>query len=167
MLQRKEIQKEFDVHLLHLVRDGRAVLNSFLRKRRNKNVEYLSNFWLQRVTNNEIFFEKFSLGHKMLLRYEQLATAPQETMQEVCNFLGIEFSMEMIQYWKYEHHIISGNSKTKSLSNKYKNKTEDSQNSSDFSIKINLNWRTQLTEDNLQKFYAIVGEKNKFYEWND
>ncbi len=166
MLQRKEIKKEFDVYLLHLVRDGRAVLNSYIR-RRNKSVEYLSNFWLQRVTNNEIFFENFSLGHKMLLRYEQLATTPQETMQQVCNFLGIEFSMEMIPYWKYPHHIISGNSKTNSLSKKYKNPKEESQNSHDFSIKINLNWRTQLKEDTLREFYAIVGDKNKSYEWND
>ncbi|MDY7008786.1 MAG: sulfotransferase [Cyanobacteriota bacterium] len=167
MLQRKEIQKEFDIYLLHLVRDGRAVLNSYIRKRRNKNIEYLSNFWLNRVTNNEIFFEKFSLGHKMLLRYEELATMPQEKLQEICNFLGIEYSMEMIPYWKYEHHIISGNSKTNSLANKYRNRKEDSQNLNDFSVKINLNWRQKLREDTIQEFYAIIGDRNKPYEWND
>ena len=84
MLQRKEIKKEFDIYLLHLVRDGRAVLNSYLKRKQTINVQDLSHLWLKRVTENERFFEKFSVGEKMLLRYEEFATKPEEKTQKIC-----------------------------------------------------------------------------------
>ena len=166
MLRLKELKKEFDIYLLHLVRDGRAVLNSYLRKRKRMTLEDISQLWLKRVTNNEFFFKNFSRGKKIQLAYEELATKPQATTQHLCNFLGIEFIPAMLKYWEYEHYMISGNRGTKSLVNQYQNKPEESPKSQDLSIKLDLSWQTTLTEDSIKKFYAIVGDKNKPYEWN-
>ena len=166
MLRLQELKKEFDIYLLHLVRDGRAVLNSYLKRRKNTSVEYISKLWLKRVTNNEKFFKDFSRGNKIQLAYEKLATTPQETIQDICNFLGINFMPEMLNYWQYEHHIISGNRETKSLVEKYQSQPEASYKSQDLCIKLDLSWQTSLTEDTLKKFYALIGDKNKPYEWN-
>ncbi|MDJ0553312.1 MAG: sulfotransferase [Microcoleaceae cyanobacterium MO_207.B10] len=166
MLQLKELNKQFDVYLLHLVRDGRAVLNSYLKKRRNMNVKKIGELWLKRVTNNEVFFDNFSTGNKILVRYEKLATQPQATTQQICNFLGIEFMPEMLSYWKYEHNIISGNRGTRASINKYQNSTEDNQISTNSSIKLDRRWLTEITEDSIREFYSIVGDKNTLYEWD-
>jgi hypothetical protein len=166
MLSLKELKKEFDVYLLHLVRDGRGVLNSYLKKRNQMTVEDISQLWLKRVTNNELFFRNFSRGNKIQLAYEELTTNPQKIVKQLCDFLGIDFTPEMINYWKYEHHMISGNRGTQSLISKYQNQLEESPKSPDLSIKLDLSWQTMLTEDDLKKFYAIVGDKNKPYEWN-
>ncbi|MDJ0533837.1 MAG: sulfotransferase [Xenococcaceae cyanobacterium MO_207.B15] len=166
MLRLQELKREFDIYLLHLVRDGRAILNSYLKRRNNKSIEDISKLWLKRVTNNEKFFKDFSRGNKIQLAYEKLATKPEETTKHLCDFLGIEFIPEMINYWEYEHHIISGNRGTKSLIKKSQSQPEASHKSQDLSIKLDLSWQTLLTEETIQKFYAIIGDKNKPYEWN-
>ncbi|NEP78367.1 MAG: sulfotransferase [Okeania sp. SIO3B3] len=166
MLQLKELKKRFDIYLLHLVRDGRAVLNSYLKKRRNMTVKKIGDLWLKRVTNNEVFFENFSTENKILVRYEKLVTQPQAITQEICNFLGIEFRTEMLEYWKYEHHIISGNRGIRASINKYQNPTEDSQSSINSYIKLDTSWLTEMTEDTIREFYAIVADKNSPYEWD-
>lgn len=167
MLSLKELKQEYDVYLLHLVRDGRAVLNSYLRKRKRMTVEEFSHLWLQRVKNNEQFFHNFTQGQKMRLAYEELATNPQETTQKVCDFLGIEFKADMINYWSYEHHILSGNQGTKSLIDKYQITSQNNElNKKDLSIKLDSTWKKDLTPTHLQQFYDIVGEQNKLYEWN-
>ncbi|NER03500.1 MAG: sulfotransferase [Okeania sp. SIO3C4] len=150
MLQLKELKKRFDIYLLHLVRDGRAVLNSYLKKRRNMTVKKIGDLWLKRVTNNEVFFENFSTENKILVRYEKLVTQPQAITQEICDFLGIEFRTEMLEYWKYEHHIISGNRGIRASINKYQNPTEDSQSSINSYIKLDTSWLTEMTEDTIR-----------------
>lgn len=166
MLRLQELKQEFDIYLLHLVRDGRAVLNSYLKRRNNRTVEETSKLWLKRVTDNEKFFKDFSRGNKIQLAYEELATKPQETTRHICNFLDIDFIPEMINYWKYEHHFISGNRGTKSLVKKYQNQSQATDKTQNLSIKLDLSWRTSLTEDTIKKFYDIIGDKNKPYEWN-
>ncbi|NES76455.1 MULTISPECIES: sulfotransferase [unclassified Okeania] len=165
MLRLKELKKEFDIYLLHLVRDGRAVLNSYLKKRRNMTVKEISYLWLERVTNNEVFFDNF-YKNKILVRYEMLVTQLPATVQQVCDFLGIEFRPEMLDYWKYEHNIISGNTGTRTSMNKYKNSLEEKQNSTNSLIKLDTSWLTEMTEDTIREFYAIVGNKNSPYEWD-
>lgn len=163
MLRLKELKQEFDVYLLHLVRDGRAVLNSYLRKRKRMTLEEISNLWVQRVNNNEEFYHNFSQGNKIQIAYENLATKPQKTTQKICDFLDTEFIPEMLDYWQHEHYMISGNQGTKSLIKKYQ---KDSCKSQDISIKLDLSWQTELTEDALKNFYTIIGDRNQPYEWN-
>lgn len=166
MLRLKELKKEFDVCLLHLVRDGRAVLNSYLRKRKRMTSEEVSNLWLERVTKNEGFYANFSQGDKIQIAYEELATNPQKITQEICNFLKINFDPEIIDYWQYEHHVLSGNRGTKSLIKKYKMETESKVKSQNISIKVDLSWQTELNKNDLETFYQIVGNRNKPYEWH-
>lgn len=165
MLRLKELKKEFDIYLLHLVRDGRAVVNSYLKKRRRMTVKEISELWLRRVTNNEVFFENFDQD-KILVRYEMLVTKPQAMTQQVCDFLGIEFQPEMLNYWKYEHHIISGNRGTRTSMNKFKSSIETKQKSTNSLIKLDSRWLTEMKEDTIREFYAIVGDKNTPYEWD-
>ena len=72
----------------------------------------------------------------------------------------------MINFWKYEHYIISGNKGTKSLVKKYNIEAKEHHNIQDLSIKLDLSWQTELTADTIQKFYNIIGNKNQPYEWN-
>jgi hypothetical protein len=167
MLQLKELKQEYDVFLLHLVRDGRAVLNSYLRKRKKMTVEQFSNLWLQRVRDNEQFFQNFNRGKKIQLAYEELATNPYSTTQKVCDFLNIKFVPDLINYWKYEHYMLSGNRGTKSLVETYKSSSQSSpKNQQDLSIKLDLSWKSDLTEERLAQFYSMIGDKNEPYEWN-
>lgn len=166
MLRLKELKKEFDVCLLHLVRDGRAILNSYLRTRTKMTSEEISNLWLQRITKNEEFYADFSQGDKIQIAYEELATNPYQITQEICNFLKINFAPEMLDYRQYEHHILSGNRKTKSSIKKHQMETESKVQSQDAPIKLDLGWQTELNKNDIETFYHIIGDRNKAYEWH-
>lgn len=155
----------FETYVLYIVRDGRAVLNSYLKRNKSLNVEKFSYLWKKRVQDNEQFFAQFASERKLKLAYESFAIKPEETLKNICTFLNINFFPSIIEYWKYDHHTISGNSKTKSLIRKYKNHlSEDTQ--TDFKIRLDLKWQTQLTSEQIKEFYYFVGEINKQYEWN-
>lgn len=73
----------------------------------------------------------------------------------------------MLDYWQHEHYMISGNKGTKSLIKKYQTESIDSYKSQDISIKLDLSWQTELTENALKNFDRISGNRNKVYEWNN
>ncbi len=162
--------------LLHLVKDGRAVMASYLRRQPNLNIEKLSQKWAKRVTASQKLFENFPAADRLRIAYEHLATEPERTLQKICDFLGVEFSPTQICYWENEHHFISGNTGTRSLIQKYRQKSTLLQPSNrnyslyaeevGFQIKLDLRWKTELSSEQLDVFGQVAGEVNKPYAWN-
>ncbi|KKI99328.1 sulfotransferase family protein [Prochlorothrix hollandica] len=112
--------------LLHLVRDGRAVLASTLRRQPQTSVASFSRKWLQRIQESEAFFAGFPVADRYCLRYEDLATDPQATLQHLGQFLGLTMTEDQLRYWENDHHFISGNTGTRSLIMKYRQKYRQS-----------------------------------------
>jgi hypothetical protein len=165
-LKLKELNSShFETYILYIVRDGRAVLNSYLKRDKSLTIEKFSDLWKKRVQANEVFFEKFAPEKKLKLAYESFATNPEETIKNICTFLNINYLPEIIQYWKYNHHIISGNIGTKSLIKKYR-QSSYSEQPTDFKIELDLKWQTQLTPEQIKEFYSLIGNINEQYEWN-
>jgi hypothetical protein len=88
----------FDLHVLHLVRDSRAVGYSWQRKRIRPDVvnrnEYMATYsaqstaleWIYR--NSLIESTHYFVPHYMRMRYEDFVTNPAKTLAEISNFLG-------------------------------------------------------------------------------
>ena len=176
-LKAQEFRSEtIDAYLIHLVRDGRAVVNSYLRKYPHWDMKKISQKWLTKTKLRTAFFEKFNPDKKIQIAYEQLATNPHQTIEKLCNFVNIDFLPSMIEYWKYVHHDISGNDGAYSLIRRYRgqeieNKVEqkingDYYNNVDIAIKLDLRWKRELAPEKLAVFEEIAGEVNKLFEWN-
>lgn len=183
-LKKKLAAREFqenllDAHLIHLIRDGRAVMNSYLRRKQAQGmtVQKFGEMWAQRITNENNFFDSFSGGEKIRLRYEKFATETEETLKDLCEWLDIGFQPEMVNYWQHQHHEISGNSGTHSLIRKYQNlestpSVSDTQlpisrhEERDFRIQLDQQWRTKLSTEQIAEFYETTNGLNKAYEWN-
>lgn len=162
-------------YLLHLVRDGRAVVNSYLRKYPSKDMAKLTQHWVEKTKERQAFFAVFESSRRMEVAYEELASKPDETVKKICNFIGIEFRPDMIEYWKFPHHDISGNDGTYSLVRRYQEKEAlakvreihgDYYDRLDLGIKLDLRWQQELLAEKLEVFNRIAGEFNKPYEWN-
>ncbi|MGB3296188.1 MAG: sulfotransferase [Phormidesmis sp.] len=183
-LNKKLAAREFqdnllDARLIHLIRDGRAVMNSYLRRKQAQGmtVQKFGEMWAKRINNENNFFDSFSGGKKIQLRYEKFATEVEETLKSLCDWLDIDFQPEMVNYWQHQHHAISGNSGTRSLIRKYQN-SESMQSGSDtqrpanryeerdFCIQLDQRWRTKLSAEQVAEFYKVTGGLNKAYEWN-
>ncbi len=165
-------QQEIDAYLVYNVRDGRAVLNSYLRLKKDT-VEEISNRWVTLLKEYHEFYNQFPENKKVTVRYEELVSNPQEVVKSLCDWLNLEFSPDMVEYWKHDHHHIVGSRGTSALIAKYRGQTSrnldshgDYYQDPEFRIKLDLRWKNELSPENLQIFNAIAGDLNKPYEWD-
>jgi hypothetical protein len=97
----------FDIKVIHLIRDGRAVMNSYSRKRDRFRLglrmwapQALSGLYLPRNLPNQDWLR---------IRYEELATQPEEMLKTICAFLGVSFEPQMLAYRSQPYFGIPGN----------------------------------------------------------
>jgi hypothetical protein len=113
----------FDLHVLHLIRDSRAVGYSWQRKRIRPDVvnrkQYMATYsaqstaleWIYR--NSLIESTRYFVPHYMRMRYEDFATNPAKTLIEISNFVGESpenvniFNDRTVQF--NVNHTVAGN----------------------------------------------------------
>ena len=183
-LERKLAAREFkagllDAQLIHLIRDGRAVMNSYARRSHYHGLsaeqfgQQFGELWMNRINNEHRFFDNFS-GKKLALRYEEFATHTESTLKNLCAWLDLDFQPDMVNYWKHEHHTISGNSGTHALISKHQESTSEQSATiqtkpkaeKEFSIRLDKRWQTKLSSEQIAAFYNSTNNLNKAYEWN-
>jgi hypothetical protein len=161
-------QPHLSAKLLYLVRDGRAVMASWLRRHRkggkDADAKAFCQYWLKRVRDSQALFEKFPNEHKLKVQYEEFALAPEVTLQSIGKFLEIPIDESRLEYWKYSHHAISGNSDTKDLILKYKDQEE--RGKTKFEIRLDRRWKSELSETDLSIFNKLAGELNQHCLWD-
>ncbi len=97
---------------MRVVRDGRALACSFARHLKidlhdaiTQHVQTLfGHFPLEDDRDDLLFF-----------RYEDFLAAQRRSLDRVGHFLGIEYPSDALEYWKFDHHITSGNAGTIAL----------------------------------------------------
>lgn len=185
-IEKKLAAREFtsgklDARLIHLIRDGRAVMNSYSRRRHYQGLsaeqfgEQFGELWMNRINNENRFFDAFS-GKKLRLRYEAFATQPEDTLQQLCNWLSLDSQPEIMNYWQHEHHTVSGNTGTHALIKKYQEAEHEKTSlaaqakahdeaQKKFRISLDQRWRTKLSDEQIAAFYKRTNGLNRSYEW--
>lgn len=176
-LQAREFrQGHLSAYVIHLVRDGRAVLNSYLRAFPDLTVETISQRWLVNLAQCEQVYQTIAPHCRLQVRYEQLASTPQTVLQQICAFLGIPFEPAMLEYWQHDHYPIAGSRSVRALLARYRQQPMGPATQqvykryyADMGLKIQLDqrWKTELEADKLKRFQQIVGDRNRPFEWNE
>lgn len=172
-LERKLNAREFkenrlEAYVIHLIRDGRAVMGSYSRRKQYQGLtaqefgQEFGNLWQKRLTDENNFFNSFT-GPKIELRYETFATQPEKTAKEICQWLDIEFQPDMLYYKTHEHHPISGNRGTHASVKQHKK--VDNPKPASPGIKLNVRWPQTLSSEHVTAFYKTTNGMNKAYEW--
>lgn len=164
--------------LIYIHRDGRAVVNSFLRKYPQQGITHLTEKWVKTTMAMENFFNAFPQDQRLKLSYEELATTPENTINAVCRVLRLSFEPAMLLYWQHQHHVVQGNSGTRSLILKYREQFNGGNSSLlpamlqtnqiyyeqlGLAIKLDLRWQDELSQNDLKIFDSIAGKLNKKY----
>ncbi len=171
-----------EAYLIHMIRDGRAVANSYLRRYPERGMERVATEWARDTKKREAYIQKFSASRRMTLSYEQLVSDPEGTAGWLCEWLGIEMEPEMLRYWLHDHHLVGGNLGTRSLIYKYREQFGDDlaghwkdvnrdgvhadqayYDQVGLAISLDLRWRTELNDDQLATFDRIAGDVNAPY----
>ena len=103
----------FDLRVIHLVRDIRSWLPGRVRSDRGKGKNFSSfRNALRWIYVNKKFSNVFRRSGMPVLRvgYEELALRPEITLRLICEWLGLEFSAQMLSPGAYsKSHILLGN----------------------------------------------------------
>lgn len=173
--------KNQDPFLIYICRDGRAVVNSYLRKYPDKDIKGVTEGWVKITEKMEHFFLNFPSNRGIRISYESLATQPERTVSSLCNFLGIPYEPQMLQYWRHDHHVVHGNSRTRSLIEKYQQYMASNPAESDsganngpefhqslgLGTQLDLKWKRELSDKNLEIFERIAGNLNRHYAYDE
>ena len=87
-----------DSKLLHIVRDPRDVAASAMRLGWAGNAYFAADFWLAAERDLETARALIKPGQLLSLKYEDLASAPEQKLREVCAHLGLDFDPGLLSY---------------------------------------------------------------------
>ncbi|MBD3212696.1 MAG: hypothetical protein GF311_08805 [Candidatus Lokiarchaeota archaeon] len=165
-------------YLIYLLRDGRAVINSRLRKYKETHPEEIIEEWIRHMEKTNYFYQGFN-GPKIQLHYEELATEPVKAIRSLCQFLGIIYEDAMLRYYNHQHHPLGGNTGTQSLIIKAQEENIENQyiqlsernkyyySDHPLSIKLDLRWVKELDSDVIELFERKAGEINLPMKWKE
>lgn len=175
---------DIDPFLLFLVRDGRAVVNSLLRKYPEKGTERITRYWKRCISRMQHFYDRYPTDRKLCVRYEEFALSPRRIIELICKRTALQFEEQMLRYWQHDHHAINANLGTKSLIFKYRearNKAqarywkeknagrwrydEEYYENIGLNISLDLRWKREMQQDQLETFQKIAGKTNERYIW--
>ncbi len=162
--------------LIFIQRDGRAVVNSRLRKFPDREARDVMLEWKTRIETTQALYDQFS-GQKIKIHYEDLATQPETIVRTLCHFLGIDFQPAMLSYYNHDHHLLGGNDGTQSLVLKAQQEKSDhtvvelSDRRRDYydehplGIHLDMRWQQELDPKLIQLFEEVAGSVNEDLRW--
>lgn len=138
--------------LLNMVRDGRAVSASAIR-RTGMPMAQAAFEWKRSQRHTRLTSYGIPAGQRLKVHYEELCRDPEATMKRTCGFLGLEYHPDMLTLRKSEAHNIGGNP--------MRFKTGEQE------ITLDERWRDQLSEEELLEFDRIAGDENRRLGYGD
>lgn len=134
-----------EVRVIHLIRDGRAVFYSGLRRKMSRadSIEAWKSHYQRAIP---LMKKHIDLRHILRVKYEDLVSNPGDQVQKICNFIGLEYEESMLDFSKFEHHLINGNNM------KY----------SSTKIVSDTGWSEKLSDDDRRYFEAKAGTLNQY-----
>lgn len=139
----------FDLHVLHLLRDGRGTANSF-RKRDRHPVERGARRWRSAHESFLALFERIPPERVLRVHYEDLARDPRGTVDAVLGFLGLATGPEggASLDWRGAPHHVFGNEMRLAGSSE---------------IRLDESWRDELSPADLAAFARAAGSRNRAF----
>lgn len=114
--------------MIHLVRDGRAVVSSIMALKWYGSVDRATYYWLEKLSHGLAAETLYGSERILRVRYEDLVSSPEETLRSLCNFIEIEFQPRMVNgdgfdlpAFAQRTHALVGKSPVKDRINAWEN----------------------------------------------
>lgn len=152
-----------EVYFIHIIRDGRDVALSLKDKwfSPGNNIEDLANNWVYRI--RETRRQAQHLSNYLEVRFEDLVNEPEKTLQEICDFIKIPFSLQMLEYHKTAENRLAemenryNKDGTIRLSKEKRLEIFELTNKPPDKSRIQC-WRNEMSEQEIIKFENIAGD---------
>ena len=157
-----------------LTRDGRAVVNSRLRKEPGRAPAVVVDEWVAQVRAVRALVEERP-DEAITVRYEELATTPEPVVRRLCDFLGVPFEPGMLDYASHPHHVLGGNTGTQSVVARARgldaafaevpDRSRGYYADLDGGFRLDLRWRDELDAAARDVFERRAGSLNRAFAW--
>lgn len=128
-----------------LVRDGRGVYYSCLKRGFGR--RYSLSAWNQHYRRTLALLHKHvPEAHRITVQYEEIVQHTDATLGRICDFVGIDFVPDMLDFRATVHHNVNGN---------------DMKFASASELRLDAAWRAQLQGDDLAYFERHAGDLNR------
>lgn len=140
----------FDMKVIHLVRDGRAVANSSM-KNLGIGPEAAADSWVADNRASELARRHFPADRWMSLRYEDLCANPDAKLKQVYDFIGVPSSDGVRDFRSVEQHIIGNRMRLSTTSE----------------IRLDEKWKETLTREQRAVIEPRVAALNRRYGYGN
>lgn len=89
-------------HYIHILRDGRDVISSMLKAGvlGDGDLQSAAKLWKKSIAKIQSFGNRIATTRYFEVRYEALVQQPEKQVQQICSFLGLTYTPEMLDFWK-------------------------------------------------------------------
>jgi len=158
----------FDVKVIHLIRDGRAVALTYMdpagfadardpsrrgggsggkREDERLSMGEAAYQWRRCMEEAEHALQRLDRSQWTQVRYEELCTDPKVTLDRLSKFLGLDPARRTDNFRSAENHVVGNGMRLDTT-------TE---------IRLDQRWRQKLREQDLQVFDDVAGAMNRRY----
>ncbi len=152
--------------LVLLSRDGRAVVNSRLRKYPDPTLDETIIAWRDKMVEAETFYASFD-GPKGRLRYEDLVRDPEPSLTGVLSLLDLAFDPACLRFQESEQHPLGGNNGTQSqlrgATVAVSSRHAGYYNGHPAALRLDLRWQEEMSPQAQSRFELLAGETNQRY----
>ncbi len=132
--------------IVHLVRDGKAVTWSYIKKYK-KALPYMWK-WFASNIKTEIVKRRNNFKY-IFVRYEDLTRKPEQVIKKILTEIDLEYEPEMLDFRNFIHHQIGGNRM------RFKK---------DSKIKEDIEWKQKMPRKYKILFNLLFGWLNFYYK---
>jgi len=104
---------QFDIRVIHLIKDPRSLVYSMARPWLPKGVNRVFRYTIRWVVENAIMnriCNQMKKENVYRLKYENVARSPEKTMKEIGEWIGVDYPKSRVHdFKKYDNYAISGN----------------------------------------------------------
>jgi Sulfotransferase family len=158
--------RAFDVKVLRLIRDGRAVALTYMDPERfadaanpalrgggtgrDRESERLSmtaaaHEWRRSNEEAEALVSRLPPDKVLQLHYEELCASPAQTVGKALSFIGVDAAAAGADFRARDHHVLGNGMRLDTVSE----------------VRLDDRWRRQLDADALRAFDAVAGDLNR------
>jgi hypothetical protein len=143
------------VKVIQLVRDGRAVAISMIghglkRPTPRETMAAAALSWRRNNEAGEHILARLPASQWLHVRYEELCREPEETLRNICRFVGIASRDLVLDFRSKQQHVLGNEMRLASTS----------------AIRVDDRWRSKLTKEDLGVFNEVAGEMNRKYGYS-
>ena len=133
-----------EVRVILLVRDGRGVFYSYLRRNvpKRESLDAWKNFHERALP----LFDECNIDI-LTVKYEELVKETRRELGRICDFLNIGFEEEMLNYAAKPNHTTNGNEEVR-----FRKLSE---------IKLDTSWCEHLSDEDQRYFESRAGQLNR------